>query len=693
VASVKKLILALTLIGCTQERDKLLAELQNTRPDIRALAVRKLAEKFDSDDLSVYTQAARDPVSIVRAEAMVALGRSQDSRVVDLLSDALGDSDEQVQINAAAALANMKTDKAKAYLTLQYARRGRSVRMAIVKALKGSNMPGATASVVAAEANTIWERNIKILVDGSPPERVAAAEELGRSGRPDAVNRLVPLLKEAHVTLASAAARGLGYAHDSRAVAALVPLLSQPDVELSESVAEALGAIGDNSVILPLVNLVKEKGVASSAAVRALTILPRTPESDAALCDLALSLDDGQMSMVARELNKRNHHCSSALVLEALKNQASQFAALRAFALTGEIDDAALSKVAALLASSDVSIRAKAAQTLGLLKKQSAIAALQKALENEKKTLEPLRADWITKPLPKEYAQSFHPDGALPTDSKAVQKMKTNDLFKKIQARDEKMAKELGKTLIHAQAPREFVDDGTEEQVQALAEILRALGRLKDANVLADAKIFATDASTAVRGAALTAMAFADQNVKEALFDSDRSLQSVVAQALVDSGAKGQTIVAQSAVELPADRSRLVEALRMSPTLSETVAPSLLTLVKEGGPETGSVALLLAELKSTEAPTALIEALQDPSLAARREVLLALGKFKSPQASEAIAQDLFSDSPDIRAAAATALVAAGDTAHAESLEALKADYYFKVREAAGAHANAPKGTP
>src|SRR3954471_2114676 len=198
------------LTACSGGRDKLLADLQSTRPEERALAVKKLAEQHHAEDLVLFTQAARDPVAIVRAEAIEALGTSDDPRVVDLLGDLLSDDDDAVQTRAAKALAHVGNDKARGYLMLQYGRRARGTRQAIVQALTATNVPGAMASVVAAEAKTIWERNLQTLQSGTPPERVGAAEELGRSGRPEAVNRLVPLLKDGQVMLAAAAVRGLG---------------------------------------------------------------------------------------------------------------------------------------------------------------------------------------------------------------------------------------------------------------------------------------------------------------------------------------------------------------------------------------------------------------------------------------------------------------------------------------------------
>ncbi|HEX4621683.1 MAG TPA: HEAT repeat domain-containing protein, partial [Myxococcaceae bacterium] len=196
---------AAALIACDSGRDRLLADLQSVRAEDRALAVKKLADHAKPEDLVLFTRAAKDQAAVVRREAVNALGKSQDVRVVDLLGELLGDPDDGVQAQAAMALAEIKNDKAKAYLTLQYSRRGRSTRQAIVQALKAAGVPQAMAGVVAAESKSTWERNIKALAEGTLPEQVAAAEELGKSGRPEAVGQLLPLLTSSQVILAAAA--------------------------------------------------------------------------------------------------------------------------------------------------------------------------------------------------------------------------------------------------------------------------------------------------------------------------------------------------------------------------------------------------------------------------------------------------------------------------------------------------------
>src|SRR5688572_31439605 len=113
------LVLALlVLASCRPGRDQLLADLQSPRPETRALAVKQLADQGRPEDLPLFTQAAKDLTAVVRSEAALALGKSQDPRVVDLLGELLEDPDEQVQERAAMALSEVKGDKAKAYLTL-----------------------------------------------------------------------------------------------------------------------------------------------------------------------------------------------------------------------------------------------------------------------------------------------------------------------------------------------------------------------------------------------------------------------------------------------------------------------------------------------------------------------------------------------------------------------------------------------
>lgn len=676
-------VLVLALSACSGGRDKTLADLQSARPEVRALAVKKLSEKFDKEDVSLFSQAARDPVNIVRAEAMTALGKTQDARVVDLLGEALTDQDELVQQNAATALASFKTEKARSYLTLQYSRRGRSTRMAIVQALKGTNIPGAMASVVVAEASAIWDRNAKVLTDGTLPERIGAAEELGRSGRPEAVNRLVPLLKDKHVALAAAAARGLGIAGDARAAPALTALLDENYPELREAACEAIGRLGDASAIPKLVTVTQEKSPTSPFALRALIALPRSPEVDKALCDIVLTANEAEVSGAGREMRRRGG-CPLEPIFEKLKNSASANQALLAIIALAPTKGEVAPKIAPLVTSSDDVTRSLAIDALAEVAEPAGAALVLKAWDAETKSLEPRRADWIPGELPKTYAEGYDPTRELPkNDPYSIVKSRTADLFNRVQQLDAQRAKDSGKTLLEPRVPREVLDDASEDEVRVLASIVRAMGKLKVDGAQKHAEAFVGETSPLLRGAAFSALAFLGADARAGLFDTERSVQGTTAQALVESGPAGQLVVLKAISELAGDRSRLVEPLRAI-TPGPDGIPVLTQLAKEGGSEAGIAATLLGEMGAKSAVPVLVTILDDADSIARRETLLALGRLGDPAAADAVSRDLYSDSAEVRSAAARALMMMRSSTQLEAIDALKGDYDRRVREAATA---------
>ncbi len=676
--------IACAALACSGGRDKLIADLQSNRPDERALAVKKLAERFESDDLGLFTQAARDPVAIVRAEAVVALGKSNDARVVDLLGEALGDPDEDVQARAAVALADIRSDKARSYLTLQYGRRGRATRYVIVQALKKANIPGAMAGVVAAEANTIWERNLQALTQGSLPERVGAAEELGKSGRAEAVNRLAPLLKDTQIVLASAAARGLGYAGDARAAPALSALLDENYPELREAACEALARLKDPSALNRLVAVALEHSPSSPLAATAIVSLPPSPETDKALCEIALSGSGPEVATAAHEMRKRKG-CPVDPIADKLKNQSTTAAALTAIIGLGPTVKELAPKVVPALTSSDTTTRKLAVEALIEMGDPSSAAPILKAYEAEVKALEPLRADWVPAELPLKYGAGFDP-AVPPSDDDPVVRVraKTRDLFKKVNALQDKRLREAGKSTLQTRPPKELVDDVSEDQVKVLASLIRALGSLKVDGARERLAPWLRESSASVRASASAALASLGGDALAlagpGLYDAERQVQGATAQALAEAGPAGQALVLEAIHQLNGDRSRLLEALR-GQALPPSAVPVLLDLVKEGGAEAAISASLLGSIASPTAVAPLLAMLDDQTTVARRDVLLALGKLKDPKAADGVGHDLYSDSADVRAAAAEALAMLGLGSNAEALDALKGDYSVHVREA------------
>jgi HEAT repeat protein len=685
---VAAIALLFSLVGCNGSRDALLADLQSPRPEARALAVKKLAEQGKAEDLVLFTQAAKDPAAIVRGEAIAALGKSQDARVVDLLGELLGDPDEAVQAKAAMALAEIKGDKAKAYLTLQYGRRGRATRQAIVQALKSANVPGAMAGVVAAEAKSIWERNLQALNEGTLAERVGAAEELGKSGRAEAVNRLLPLLKDSQVVLAAAAVRGLGRAGDRRAAGPIAELLSENFPELREAACESLLRLQEPSVLPRLREVAVERSSVSPLATAAIIALPASPETAKALCDITVEGAYGEALAAGHEMRRRGS-CPTEPLAERLRNSSNTQAVLQAAVALGPGAAALLPKVLPLLTSPDAPTRVLAVDAVAELGDASAGPALQKVYEVELKALQALRAKWVSTELPKEFAPGFDPAAPAHASSHpdVAAQVKQAELYRKVRELADAKAKGANKTLLEARVPSEVVDDASDDQVKLMGSVLRAIGALHVEGAFGVLKPWADDSNSRLRLAAYVGLSrLGPEGISVAragLTDADRDLQGAVALALAEAGDPGQAAILEVLPQLAGDKMRLLEALNKTGGGVKATAV-LVQLVHEGGAEAAVAAHMIGEARARDAVDGLVKYLDDPTGVARRDVLLALGKIGDPRAAEAIGRDLYHDSSDVRAAAAEALASIGNASQLEPLDALKGDYYRRVRESAEA---------
>jgi len=678
------------LSGCDSDRDAQLARLQSPRPEERAAALHALAVRPRAENTSLFTAAARDPVAIVRAEAALALGTSEDERVVDLLGEMLGDGAEEVQAAAARGLAHIRTsrekdrDKARAYLVSQYPRRGRTTRLSIVQALQEANVPGAMASAVAAEARHLWERNLAALTSGTPAERVAAAEAIGKSGRPEALNRLAPLLKDPQVLVAAAAARGLGEAGDPRAVPLLTEQLSGSHPELRASVITALARLKDPGAVPHLRQVSLERSSASTDATDALVALPRDATTDGALCAVLL---EGQPrdSLVAGRALRRRGGCPQSVLQERWGQEGGRAPVLRALSILGPAAGDWSAQLLPLIASGDPQLRVFAIDAAGKLKLPSTTAALQKAWEAELHAVELAREDWVKSP---------------PTEGGAASEAdRTRDLFARVAALNAQKLKDMGRRGTRRLPPAELGEDLGTEEARAAAALLEALGRVGAPGARELLELWTQDPLPVLRRAAYVGLASlggdAVASAREGLFDPDRDVQQDTARALVRAGEAGQVQVVQAAVELAGDRISLLAALLdADQSLPPAAVAQVLGLLAEGGPDAALAARLLGEARAAEAVKPLLKYLDDPAAMGRREALVALGRMGDVSVAGAVARDLCHESPELRATALevfTALAQANDgkgkgdlAPHAPAIDALKGDYHARVRELAAA---------
>jgi HEAT repeat protein len=400
-------------------------DLDSPVPERRAAAVAALAASREEADLSALLAAEKDPSPLVRKAVAGAFTVRGGPRSVDALGALLHDADPEVVAAAARGLgatshASASSDarqaaslqrQAQERLAAAYGGAGPQDRAEIAAALQA--LGASLREAVEAAARQLWERNVRSLAAGTPAERRGSAEELGRSGRSEAVKRLLPLVDleaGADPALAAAAARGLGSAGDRSARPALEELLLHGDAKLSEAAAEALASLGDPAAAEALA-AAGAGGPArlAAAAVDALAVLPQAPEVGVALCEIAVrALDPGVAARAARQAQAREADCPerplSSRIARRGPGALAALAALAALRLPAPLLAAPAEQAQAVVAASggaaDPALRAQAARTLGQLGFAAAGPALQKRGQALQQRLAEARKKWVPVPHP-----------------------------------------------------------------------------------------------------------------------------------------------------------------------------------------------------------------------------------------------------------------------------------------------------
>lgn len=706
------MLAVVALAGCQAERERALKEFETAgRPEIRAGALAKLAQLNDEEDFHLFLKATRDPSSMVRRSAVKGLGRSGNASAIDTLGEMLGDPDYDVETEAAAALAKFNTDKARAYLLSSYGRRDGPTRHAISKALG----PDGLKDAIRHEAKTLWERNLKALEAGGPAERVGAAEEIGRSGRGDAVDRLLPMLGDDSVLLAAGAARGLGAARDTRAVTPLVGVFKENLPVLRESAADALGLLGDPTAIPALEKVALEGGSAAAQAVNAIGSLAVGPEGRQSLCRVA---SEGNVAVVrlAARLAKSRQACPPEPVLARMaKGGTEQLAALAA--LEGLGLPAGAEKVAALLDAFDRNVKVAAALTLASSEapNEAVAAKVVKGLEAETERLALAKAKWIKEKLPTEGGDKgvehrdedghAHGDDEIDPTSGQLKKeraRKFNEMMAKVDALNEKRAESLGVKLVDREAAQrsavDIVDDLGEGDEDLLVPLVLAAGKLKATAAQPVLERLAKDLSSTARAAACEALGVlatpaALDVVGRCLEDPDRAVLRAAARGLRAAGAAGAPLLSAGLKRRSSERWELVRAL--GELKVKEAAPKIAELLSVGGVESVEAAVALGRIGDPAQAKALADQLKDHAHPARLDVIEALAALGEASVVPVLSPELFNERPEVRAAAARALGKLDRKGSGPTIEALRFDYYAEVRraveEALGAAAPAAQG--
>lgn len=690
------LVAALALAaGCGSGRSR--ADLRSPVPQRRAAAVAALAESRDEADLPFLLVAQQDPSPLVRKAAAGAFTSRGGVRAVEALGAMLDDPDPEVVAAAARGLGAVPQGsgrqgeelqkQARRRLAAAYGRAGPQGRAEIAAALTA--IGGSLREAVEAEARQLWERNQRALQSGSPAQRCGAAEELGQSGRAEAVPRLLALASPtARPDLAAAAARGLGATGDSQAREALVSLLDAAQASVAEAAAGALADLGDPAAAGPLARVgTQAPSRLAAVAVEALSELPQAPDVNVALCEIAVrSADPAVAERAAVQARARHASCPDRPLVARLTRRGpdavAALAALGALGLPAAQLAPAGERAAALLLAPDAATRTAAARAVGLSGYAAAVPGLQRRAQGLQQRLSEAREKWVAGPWPVAADRGF--DGGAPT-AEAI------------------LARAAGPAPTASPPsgplPPEWAEDLETGEAGELAAVAVALARLRADGAGPLASALAADPDETLRAAGVEALGLLGgepgrKSATAALGDPSPRVRLAAATALAHSGAQAVPALAAALARASPSDDELREAAARS--LAETGSPEAVAPLAAllDGPQAAAAAAALGRLSVREGAPPLLRLLEAPGGPGRAEAIDALAQLLGAEAGDALSGELTSDQPEVRATAARALGRIRFEGAASRLEALRSDYYGEVRRAAvEALARLPAGRP
>ncbi len=668
--------------ACDDGRTKALEQLRSPTAEVRVDALTVLARSARAEDFPLLERASADPSSLVRRAAVDALAAMADPRAIDVLGGALADTDPAVQKAAAGALARREGGKARAYLIGGFARRGAAARVAIIDALALAGV-GPTEPI-RAEAATLRARHEEALQSPMQAEQVAAAEELGRSGRPEAREQLLARLASPSVLLAAASARGLGESGDPAVRPRLEPMLAESYPQLREAATEALARLGDPAAAPALAAVAEEDSAAAVPAAVAVGRLPGVASiacaslervrSPAAAFQLALHARAGGSPcaapwLVAR-LEKGGRDAEVALSAAAGLEQPDLLPAARRL-----LEDPAQT----------ASVQVAAVRLIGAVGTAEDGARLLARLTPLSSALVRATSDWVRTPPKPEPLAGFFESEAASEEARG----RYDDLMRRLDERA--AAGGGGSRLLASTATRrltiELVPDVSAEQEALAGVLVEALGNRRFGGASALIGQLLVGGTPPLRRAAARALgAIADPAALPVLLgvaraDEEGEIRTAAAEAIGRlPGAEAAAAIAQlcQSTELAARVGALRGlAGRSDVALSEV---ELQGLAASGLPD---AARALGGLGRNEAVPALVKALATQGLNGRLEVIEALGRLQDPAAAVGLRAELLHDRSEIRAAAARAIGRLDPKPSQALLTALaNDDYYAEVRRAA-----------
>jgi len=664
--------------------------LSNPDPVRRVEAVRQVARTGSADDVGSLILRTNDPDPVVRGAIAQALGALDNRPAADALAALVGDGVEAVQLEAVAALARQKNVQAHQYLLLAYQRDGPAVRARVAELLKAAG--GSPAEAVAAEADALYAKYSRELAS-SGAERLVAAERLGSSGRPEAIERLTTYLAAESRSLAMAAARGLGASGSPEARGPLEALLNEDDPALRFVGVEALGELGDPEAGPALLRVLQPSGLVAQAALRSLVHLaqlegdrtPKSPErARPLLCEATLGSDAALTLQAAGAVKALGIGCPADKLRTRLSRGGDVAGPLAAVAVLwgtegrakaeapdADLDLARLSApIGSLLRNGSPQVRPLAARAAGALRLTALAGDLERARKEAGLEVQRSREHWIEEPLP--IAAPPSPGRPNPTagqgDLAVAASRRQPSLFSPEPAAAlslwaEATAAELRLSLPEAAGLMGMlVRDPSVVVRTAAAEAIPSLAPASQWEAL---EPLLEDPEPQVRAAALAQLAHLDPAVN----------------------AVGPWMIAELARAATETSVRpLVDALSRRPGLPGLDAALTAALER---PETASAAAgALARMADPPAIAAILGQLRRPNALALPELLAAVASrsLSFTDAERSAAEDacrtlLFDPRPEVRAAAVRAVLGLDGASALADVQPLAGDYDLRVRRA------------
>jgi HEAT repeat protein len=355
-----------------------LIELRSRDPRIRADAAAGIGSLRPGPYLAkavpdlIATLADREPK--VRNAAAASLGSIADKRALGPLQAAFGDpnNDDEVRTTLAAALGRIPDPASVPLLAPRLGDPNASPKFRLA----------AIETIAAIDAPARAEVLLAVINDKDDEVRQAAVLALGKAKAVQAVDRLIELLADKDPRVVETAVWSLAEIADKRAFEPMVKLLDSPTPRARWAAASGLGKLGDGRGGPPLAKLIRR-----DEAKFAATATSRDAEDPAVIAAAAFSLakigDPASLDAVgvalrhpdpivrqtaAQALGTVKHQRAVALLVESVGRSDSSYTVRQiAAASLGEIGkELALGPVLKMLNSDDVDQRRAGAFVLGL---------------------------------------------------------------------------------------------------------------------------------------------------------------------------------------------------------------------------------------------------------------------------------------------------------------------------------------